>query len=151
MRGILVVLICAGFAQAQDVQWVYFESAETGKGAVLKLEMLDGSKKELAVTSDTVMLQYIERFIGASHTRLSVDLADKNRTLLRFETPNVDRVQKAELVLQMRLSQTPPHGAFSIAVYNVTTEWHERWVRWPLQPDYDTQGIIIGAVYRCPS
>jgi hypothetical protein len=139
MRGILVVLICAGFAHAQDVQWVYFESTETGNGAVLKLEMPDGSKKDLAVASDTVMLQYIERFIGAGHKRLSVDLADKNRTLMRFETPNVDRVQKAELVLQMKLSQTPPRGEFTIAVHNVKTAWNEQWVRWPLQPDYDTQ------------
>ncbi len=138
-RGILVVLVFAGLARAQAPEWVYFESKETGKGPVLRLEMADGAKKELPVASDTVMLSYIERFIGARHTRLAVDLADKNRVLMRFDLPDAGKVRKAELEMRMRPSATPPRGAFSIAVYAVKTPWNESWVRWPLQPDYDEE------------
>jgi len=135
--------ITIGSLRDDPKAWVYFDSLETGKGPRLVLDLADGSRREVEAESDTIVIAYLEHFVGASHAQLAVDLRDQNRVLLRFVVPHdTGPLRGAEIVLRMHLSQIPPKEPFEIALFRIDAAWDSRAVDWTSQPPYGREALV---------
>ena len=136
------VLIAASLASAGLAQgvprWSYFDSRETPHPPRLSIQAEDGQALELAAVADTVLLAYLgDRPFGA-HAQLSVDLADLNRVLVRWDVPPGLRIARASaLVSAHPSSNLPPTEAFDVALHRVSGPWSESETAWNSQPAFD--------------
>jgi RNA polymerase sigma factor (sigma-70 family) len=125
----------------EDPKWVAYASREMGGGPELAVRADDGPAATYAAAADTVVVSYQpDLTLGRGPAWLSVDLADTNRVLLRFDLPPRRTVRKAELVLRPvkpEPGKPPiplPAAPFELAIHEVTAAWDEGAVNWRSQP-----------------
>jgi hypothetical protein len=72
-----------------------------------------------------------------THEILSIDMADTNRILLRFDFALKGRVKKAELLLARSQNRHPsPSEPIKLALHTVNEAWDEGKVTWDRQPAF---------------
>jgi murein DD-endopeptidase MepM/ murein hydrolase activator NlpD len=123
--------------------WIYFTSRESDKGEPPKLA-LQFTEREIAVPvlADVMVLGHLPNRNWAVHPDLSISLWDSDRVLLRFGSVmprDGESLLKAELVLDVRLSRTPPKDPFELGVYHVLERWNEKTAKWDNQPEFDPE------------
>jgi murein DD-endopeptidase MepM/ murein hydrolase activator NlpD len=127
--------------------WVYFVSKENPEGKPAQLVLSFGARQEsVPVGADSMLISYLADRAWGVHGQLSVSLNDSNRVLLRFSLPqnrSSKSLEKADLVLDMRLAQLPPKDPFDVGVHCVTAPWDESSTNWLNQPAFDP---VPGAV-----
>jgi RNA polymerase sigma factor (sigma-70 family) len=125
-------------AQNRPEHWVGYDSREMKAGPELAVTFEDGTSNVYPVAADAVLLAYLaDHPYGELPVKLSVDLRDQNRFLVRFERPAGGKVAKAELVLTRSegLKMLPPRP-FEVGVYEVREAWDEGRVTWANQPKF---------------
>jgi len=127
--------------------WVYFESKETagGRAGRLVLQFEDG-RKVVLVSEDTVLISYLADSAWGSHQNLAISMSDTNRALFALpleDLPPEKSLEKAELVLNMKLSRTPPAEPFDLAAHVVADEWHEGSTTWNNQPEFQQKAELV--------
>jgi RNA polymerase sigma factor (sigma-70 family) len=134
---------------ARDAKWVAYATREQRFGPELVVTREDGTRKTYAVAADAVVISYLEdRAFGSFETWLSIDLADRNRVLLRFEPPAAGPIRKAELVLkavERPAGDQPiplPAKPFQLAIHEVLEAWDEASVTWVTQPEFSERPTL---------
>lgn len=121
--------------------WIYFTSRENTTGQPPRLELqFDRYEINVPVLADVMVLAHIPDRNWRVHPDLSISLRDFDRVLLRFGSvkPRVGQaLQKAELVLDARLSAIPPKDSFELGVYRVLERWDESTAKWDNQPAFE--------------
>jgi RNA polymerase sigma factor (sigma-70 family) len=134
---------------ARDPKWVAYAPREMRAGPELVVTREDGSRKTYPVAADAVLISYLaDNAFGGFETWLSVDLADRNRILLRFDPPAAGPIRKAELVL--RAVEPPadsrpvplPEKPFLLGIHEVREAWDEASVTWATQPEFAEQPAL---------
>lgn len=124
--------------------WVYFVSRDNSAGRPPELVLtLAQGEWSLPAVADSLLISYLADRAWGSHRQLSISMNDSNRVLLGFDLSSAWQatVQKAELVLDTRLSQAPPKDPFDIGVYRVTEVWYESSANWQNQPAFDATPV----------
>ncbi|MBN2489687.1 MAG: DNRLRE domain-containing protein [Planctomycetes bacterium] len=136
--------------------WVYFPSRESTEGSppALVLHLVGEPARRIPASRDTALLRYLgERAFGALPT-LPVGLEDENRSLLAFELPKSMRaasLERAELVLDLKLSPMPPARPFRLAVHAVEGVWTEAKTNWNDQPPCAKEAALTVEVAAKPA
>ena len=121
--------------------WVSFSSRKGTKTPTLVV-VFEGGKKEpneFPATADVTLISYLADKPWGHMKWLALDLADRNRMLLRFEPKLEGKVVKAELALQIDtgIGEHPtPARPFEIAIHEVKEAWDEETVTWDKQPSF---------------
>ena len=128
--------------------WIYFESKESPEGQAPRMFLsLTTGGQEIPVFKDSLLISYLAARAWGGHPQLSISMGDTNRVLLAFSLPRIPksaRLEKAEIVLDMKLSMSPPVVPFELAVHTVTSEWDEQNTCWDNQPTYSaTPGLTV--------
>jgi RNA polymerase sigma factor (sigma-70 family) len=134
---------------AQDVSppWIGIASRETNCGPELFIQLEDGQVWTPRASADTVLLSYLPDYGLGGHECLSVDLADTNRTLLRFFLPSGAHVRKAELILSRSQSRHPfPSKPVTLAFHEVKEGWDEGKATWHCQPAFDRRPALTAQI-----
>jgi RNA polymerase sigma factor (sigma-70 family) len=127
--------------------WIGFASRETNAGPELVLWFADGTRKTVEAAADSVLLSYLPDQPLGAHECLSVDLADSNRVLLRFDWPTDAEVEKAELILSRSQSRHPyPSEALKLALHTITEPWSESTATWNRQPAFLRQPALTARI-----
>jgi hypothetical protein len=129
---------CIGPLNSEKVKpWIGFASRETNAGPELSILFEGGTCRKYEAAADTVLLSYLPDQPLGAHESLSVDLADSNRVLLRFDWSQPSRVMKAELILSRSQSRHPcPSEPMTLAFHTVTEGWNESTTTWKRQPAF---------------
>jgi RNA polymerase sigma factor (sigma-70 family) len=129
--------------QPPNTKWVGYAPREMRTGPELAVQFEGGERKTYPVAADAVLISYLaENAFGSFETWLSVDLADTNRILLRFDPPAAGKVRKAELVLHAvepppNVNPIPlPDKPFELGIHEVLEAWDEAAVTWVTQPEF---------------
>jgi RNA polymerase sigma factor (sigma-70 family) len=137
----------ADAAKLEPNPWVGIASRETNSGPELAVDFEDGTRRRYAVAADTVLLSYLPDQCLGAHQSLSVDLADTNRTLLRFDLAGGARVRKADLVLWRSQSPHPsPPGSITLAFHELEERWDEGQTTWNSQPAFARQPALTAVI-----
>jgi RNA polymerase sigma factor (sigma-70 family) len=121
--------------------WLSFSSRKGASIPTLEV-VFEGSKgetKNFSAVADVMVISYLADKPWGYMKWLALDLADRNRTLLRFEPKLDGKVAKAELVLQFdpTVGEHPtPARPFEIAFHEIKEEWDEMAVTWDQQPSF---------------
>jgi len=121
---------------AHGSQWTYFDSRETATGPLLVVTGAGGEERTFPAQADSVLISYLAENAFGSHARLSINLGDLNRVLLRFDVAGAEGVARAELRLRNHLSRIPPTAPFEIGLHEVTDTWDERTASWKAPPPF---------------
>src|SRR5262249_35225871 len=106
--------------------WIGIASRETNAGPELAVQFEDGRRTKIGATADTVLLSYMADYPLGTHEILSIDMADTNRILLRFDFALKGRVKKAELLLARSQNRHPsPSEPIKLALHTVNEAWDE--------------------------
>jgi RNA polymerase sigma factor (sigma-70 family) len=134
-------------AKSASASWLGIASRETNAGPELAIRYEDGSRRTIQASADTVLLSYLADYPLGGHEVLSVDLADTNRVLLRFDLPDEGRVQRAELVLSRSQNRHPsPSEPVRLAVHEVQQSWTEAQATWNRQPRFSRRPALTAQV-----
>jgi hypothetical protein len=102
----------------------------------------DGKAKEFRPVADSTLISYLGGQPWGSMHWLALDLADRNRVLMRFDPKLDGKVKKAELIIPISPDQlrNPSHPApqrpFDVAIHEVTAAWDEAAATWDNQPAF---------------
>ncbi|MHC4960154.1 MAG: DNRLRE domain-containing protein [Planctomycetota bacterium] len=134
--GLFFLLTVAAWAGNDAQHWVYFEARESSGAALLEIETTAGAVRVLPADADTVLIGYLANKAWGGNPRLSVQIGDQNRVLLRFDDlPAGETVKLAELVLTMALpKENAPREPFELVVHRVKGAWSEANTTWDSQP-----------------
>jgi RNA polymerase sigma factor (sigma-70 family) len=119
--------------------WLAFSSRKSAAPPTLELVFEGGGKpKSFAAVADTTVISYLADKPWGHLPWLALDLADRNRMLLRFDPKLDSKVKKAELVLHFTsVGEHPtPARPFGVAVHEVKEAWNEAAVTWEKQPSF---------------
>jgi murein DD-endopeptidase MepM/ murein hydrolase activator NlpD len=134
----------------QPGDWIYFTSRENTTGQPPRLELqFEDYEIDVPVLADVMVLAHIPDRNWRVHPDLSISLRDFDRVLLRFGSVNPrvgQSLRKAELVLDSRLSATPPKEPFELGVYHVLERWRENTAKWDNQPAFEPIPEVIAEV-----
>jgi RNA polymerase sigma factor (sigma-70 family) len=134
-------------ASAPGKPWIGFASRETNAGPELSILCQDGIRRTFQAAADTVLLSYLPDQPLGSHETLSVDLADSNRVLLRFDWPQGATTEKAELVLTRSQNRHPyPSQPITLAFHRVTEAWNESTTTWTRQPAFTRKPALTARI-----
>ena len=136
-------------AAAKDLSspWVGIASRETNSGPELLILSQDSHLSRAHASADTVLLSYLASQPLGAHEVLSVDLADRNRMLLRFDLPRDIRVQKAELLLSRSQNPHPlPSKPITLALHEVKESWEEAKATWDRQPAFGLRPVLTAQI-----
>jgi RNA polymerase sigma factor (sigma-70 family) len=127
--------------------WVGIASRETNSGPELFARFEDGTQRLYPVAADTVLLSYLPDQCLGAHESLSVDLADTNRILLRFDLPGGARVRQAELILWRSQSPHPsPSRPITLAFHKLEQGWDEGRTTWNSQPAFARRPALTASI-----
>ena len=129
--------------------WFFFDSRETGHGPVLAMSF-DGKTEEISASQDVLLIQYLSERIFGAHRQLSININDKNRVLAQFNLPAGHApasLTKAELVLNVTMSEIRPVDPVNIALCAVSAQWDEAQTSWMTQPAFDTKPEAVTVVF----
>jgi hypothetical protein len=127
--------------------WVGIASRETNSGPELTVHFEDGTQRLYSVAADTVLLSYLPDQCLGAHESLSVDLADTNRILLRFDLPGGARVRQAELILWRSQSPHPsPPRPITLAFHELEQGWDEGRTTWNSQPTFARRPALTARI-----
>lgn len=130
----------AAASRNSPTSWVYFESKESREGQPPRLALaVDASTKVIPVLQDSALLSYLPTELQGHQPWLSVNMSDENRVLLAFALAGIaggESLKKAELLLDMKNSESPVVEPFELAVHAVMGEWREQTVHWENQPAF---------------
>lgn len=138
----LALILSAALAGpgAEPVQdWFYVPSREAeGDGASLVLMLSDLGEVSLDCDADTLLIEYIPDRVFGGHTQLAVDRTGKNASLLRFPVESGLQIERATLVLPIRLpDQLSLAGPLEVGVFTLTEPWAEATASWSERPEVD--------------
>jgi RNA polymerase sigma factor (sigma-70 family) len=127
--------------------WVSFSSRKGTKTPTLAV-VFEGGKsepKEYPADADVTVISYLADKPWGHMKWLALDLADRNRMLLRFEPKLEGKVMKAELVLHFDagIGEHPtPARPFEISIHEVKEAWEEDTVTWEKQPSFVEKAAV---------
>jgi RNA polymerase sigma factor (sigma-70 family) len=137
----------ASDAKRASKSWIGIASRETNAGPEVALLFEDGRRQRISAAADTVLLSYLADSPLGSHEVLSIDLADTNRILVRFDLPRGGRVKKAELLLARSQSRHPtPAEPVTLALHQVSESWDEGRVTWNRQPAFNRRPALTAQI-----
>jgi hypothetical protein len=144
-NGALLLLAAMALAGNEPKQWVFFESRETSDPPLLEIEFAGGASRILTADADSMLISYLADRSWGRHPNLSLSLGDTNRVLIRFDDlPDPATVEKAELVLSLKLSEVPPQEPFRIALHRVASGWDEGGATWSRAPRaHDPHDLVL--------
>lgn len=127
--------------------WLSFSSRKGVSAPTLEV-VFEGSKgepKSFSAVADVMVISYLADKRWGHMKWLALDLADRNRMMLRFEPKLDGKVAKAELVLQFdpTVGEHPtPARPFEIAFHEIKEEWDEMTVTWDQQPSFEDKAAL---------
>jgi DNA-directed RNA polymerase specialized sigma24 family protein len=121
--------------------WVALSSRESKAAPALAVHLAgaDGKPKTFRAAADAMVISYLADRQWGHLPWLALDLADHNRTLLRFDPKLDGKVAKAELVLHFaEVGEHPtPARPFDVAIHEIKEAWDEATVKWDNQPAFE--------------
>jgi tetratricopeptide (TPR) repeat protein len=128
--------------------WVGFHGKTTGRGPTLTVEAEGLESAAHKPAAETVIISYLADRNWSRLPTLSLDLADTNRVLIRFDVPAAGSVRKAELVLRVAPADNhpTPTAPYDLGVYPIDEAWKESAVTWNSQPRFAASPAVTARV-----
>jgi hypothetical protein len=132
-------------AKNRPTDFVDYQSREAGaanSGPRILVSFDDETQRSFAVAADATIIGYLPTRNLGGFPRLSINMSDSNRVLLRFD-PLRGSVRKAELIMKARRRDAEettaflPRAPFALGVFEVKEPWNELQVSWDTEPRSD--------------